>query len=68
MVSSGYKKTPRLLAGEKYCIIFIRYVAGIAIKMCRDNWLDDVRDINIDELQNNCGINGLFELVNSISQ
>ena len=48
-------------------IMSLGYVAGLAMKICRKNWLDDVRNVNITELQNNCGIKELFELVNSIS-
>ena len=48
-------------------IMSLGYVAGLAMKMCRKNWLDDVRNVNITDLQNNCGIKELFELVDSIS-
>lgn len=59
VASAAYRLTKTVMS--------LGYVAGLAIKMCRDNWLDDVRDVDITDLQNNCGIKELFELVDSIS-
>ena len=59
VASAAYRLTKTVMS--------LGYVAGLAMKICRKNWLDDVRNVNITELQNNCGIKELFELVNSIS-
>ena len=60
IASSAYRLTKTIMS--------IGYVAGLAMLMCRRDWLDDVRDVNITDLQNNCGIKELFNLISSISQ